>query len=61
MKHTEPDFLLRKSAEKEGSYMRITQSTTPIMKHAEVMALLCAFAQLALAMGLFWALKEHIV
>ena len=41
--------------------MRITQSTTPIMKHAEVMALLCAFAQLALAMGLFWALKEHIV
>jgi hypothetical protein len=41
--------------------MRITQYNTPIMKNAEVMALLCAFAQLALAAGLFWALKQHIV
>jgi len=41
--------------------MRITQNATPIMKNAGIMALLCAFAQLALAMGLFWALKEHIV
>ena len=38
--------------------MRITQSTTPLMKNAEVMALLCAFAQLALAVGLFWAFKD---
>ena len=40
--------------------MRITQSS-PMMKSAEMMALLCAFAQLALALGLFWALKGHIV
>ena len=40
--------------------MRITQST-PMMKNAGIMALLCAFAQLALAMGLFWAFKGHIV
>jgi len=40
--------------------MRIAQSS-PMMKNAGIMALLCAFAQLALAMGLFWALKEHIV
>jgi len=40
--------------------MRITQ-TSPIMKNAGVMALLCACAQLALAVGLFWALREHIV
>ncbi len=41
--------------------MRIAQSHTPMMRNAEVMALLCAFAQLALAVGLFWALKGHIV
>lgn len=35
--------------------------TTQIMRNAGVMALLCAFAQMALAMGLFFALKEHIV
>ena len=46
---------------KEGIHMRITQSATPIMKNAGVMALLCAFAQLALAAGLFWAFKAHIV
>jgi len=41
--------------------MRITQTTSPIIKNAEIMALLCAFAQVALAVGLFWALKGHIV
>jgi len=40
--------------------MRITH-TSRIMKNAEIMALLCAFAQVALAVGLFWALKGHIV
>jgi len=40
--------------------MKMTQSS-PLMKNAEVMALLCAFAQVALALGLFWALKGHIV
>ena len=54
--HKEPDFLL-----KGGIQMRITQTTAPIMKNAEMMALLCAFAQLALAAGLFWAFKAHIV
>ena len=49
-----------KSAEREGSQMRITH-TSRIMKNAEIMALLCAFAQVALAVGLFWALKGHIV
>jgi len=51
------DFLLKK----EGIQVRITQSNTPIMKNAGIMALLCAFAQLALAVGLFWTLKQHIV
>jgi len=41
--------------------MRITQTTSPMIKNAEIMALLCAFAQVALAVGLFWALKGHIV
>jgi hypothetical protein len=41
--------------------MRITQSATPMIKSTGVMALLCAFAQLALAMGLFWAFKVHLV
>ena len=40
--------------------MRIAH-TSRIMKNAEMMALLCAFAQLALAAGIFWALKGHIV
>ena len=60
------DFLLSrlagqalKGAEREG-HMRITH-TSRIMKNAEMMALLCAFAQVALAVGLFWALKGHIV
>ena len=40
--------------------MRITQMS-PMMKNAGVMALLCAGAQLALAMVLFLALRGHIV
>ena len=35
--------------------------TSGIMKNAEMMALLCAFAQLALAVGVFWAFRGHIV
>jgi len=53
-------FYCSKDLKKEGIQMRITQ-TSPIMKNAGVMALLCACAQLALAVGLFWALREHIV
>jgi hypothetical protein len=45
---------------KEGIHMRIAQSS-PMMKNAGIMALLCAFAQLALAAGLFWALRTHLV
>lgn len=40
--------------------MRMAQSTQ-MMKSAGVMALLCAFAQMALAVGLFFALKQHVV
>ena len=40
--------------------MQITQ-VSPVMKHAGIMALLCAFAQVALAFGIFWALKTSIV
>ena len=40
--------------------MRISQSMQPV-KNAEVMALLFAFAQVALAFGLFWAFRSHIV
>jgi hypothetical protein len=58
----EPDFFMPKknNKDKEGIQMRTTQSSTMI-KNAGIMALLCAFAQLALAMGLFWAVREHIV
>ena len=40
--------------------MRITQPTRS-MKQAEIMAFLFAFAQVALALGLFWAYKSHLV
>jgi hypothetical protein len=40
--------------------MRITQSTQS-MKQAERMAFLFALAQAALALGLFWAFKAHVV
>ncbi len=45
--------------EKEGIHMRITP--TPSMKQAERMAFLFAMAQIALALGLFWAFKAHLV
>jgi hypothetical protein len=47
-------------SKKEGIQMRITQ-TTPSMKLAERMAFLFALAQVALALGLFWAFKAHLV
>jgi len=37
--------------------MKLTP-TAPIIKAAGIMALLCACAQVALALGLFWALKQ---
>jgi hypothetical protein len=40
--------------------MRITQHTQS-MKQADRMAFLFAMAQVALAVGLFWAFKAHIV
>ena len=40
--------------------MQITQ-VSPVMKHAGIMALLCAFAQVALAVGLFLAFRANIV
>jgi hypothetical protein len=40
--------------------MKLTQSTQS-MKNAEVLSLLFAFAQVALALGLFWAFRAHIV
>jgi hypothetical protein len=40
--------------------MRLSQ-TSPAIKTAGMMALLCACAQVALALGLFWALKSSIV
>jgi hypothetical protein len=45
--------------EKEGIHMRITP--TQSMKQAERMAFLFAMAQVALALGLFWAFKAHLV
>ncbi len=39
--------------------MKITQ--TQAMKQAERMALLFALSQVALALGLFWAFKAHLV
>jgi len=39
--------------------MRITQSQS--MKQADRMAFLIALAQGALALGLFWAIKAHLV
>jgi hypothetical protein len=44
---------------KEGIPMRITPVQS--MKQAERMAFLFALAQVALALGLFWAFKAHIV
>jgi len=40
--------------------MRLTQ-ISPMMKNAGIMALLCACAQMALALGLFWALRVNTV
>jgi len=40
--------------------MKLTQ-ISPMMKHAGAMAILCAFAQMALAIGLFLAFRQHIV
>jgi hypothetical protein len=40
--------------------MRITQPTQS-MKQAERMALLFALAQVALALGIFWAFRAHLV
>jgi len=40
--------------------MKLTQ-ISPMIKNAGMMALLCAFAQVALAFGIFWALKTSIV
>jgi hypothetical protein len=45
--------------EKEGIQMRITQTTS--MKQVDRMAFLFAVAQVALALGLFWAFKAHLV
>jgi hypothetical protein len=39
--------------------MKIT--STPSMKQAERMAFLFALAQVALALGIFWAFRAHIV
>lgn len=39
--------------------MRITQTSS--MKQADRMAFYFALSQFALAMGLFWAFKVHIV
>ncbi len=50
----------KKIAKKEGIHMRITQSHTNHEKRGND-GILCAFAQLALAVGLFWALKAHLV
>ena len=44
---------------KEGIPMRITPVQS--MKQAERMAFLFAMAQVALALGLFWAFKAHLV
>ena len=44
---------------KEGIHMRITPTNS--MKQAERMAFLFALSQVALALGLFWALKAHLV
>jgi hypothetical protein len=40
--------------------MRITPST-PSMKLAERMVVLFAIAQVALALGIFWAFRAHLV
>jgi len=40
--------------------MKLTQ-ISPMMKNAGIMAILCAGAQIALALGLFWALRTVIV
>ncbi len=60
--HTRSDFFIAPKAQKgkEGIHMRITQ-TTQSMKQAERMAFLFALSQVALALGLFWAFKAHLV
>jgi len=46
--------------EKEGRTMKLTQPS-PMIRNAGIMALLCACAQMALALGLFWALRANTV
>jgi hypothetical protein len=52
-------FYCAKGARKAGIHMRM--SPTQSMKQAERMAFLFALAQAALALGLFWAFRAHIV
>jgi len=40
--------------------MKLTQPS-PMIRNAGIMALLCACAQMALALGLFWALRANTV
>ena len=40
--------------------MKLTHMS-PMIKNAGIMALLCAIAQVALAFGIFWALRGNIV
>jgi hypothetical protein len=40
--------------------MKLTR-TSPIIKNAGIMALFCAGAQIALAIGLFWALRASTI
>jgi hypothetical protein len=57
--HENRIFYCAKSTEKEGIHMRITQ--THSMKQAERMAFLFALAQVALALGIYWAFRAHLV
>jgi hypothetical protein len=57
--HKNRIFYCAQGAEKEGSYMQITQQS---MQKVERMAsFLFGLAQVALVLSLFWALKAHTV
>ena len=53
-------FIAQKARKGRAEEMRLTQMS-PVIKTAGIMALLCAVAQVALAIGLFLAFRASIV